>query len=478
MLAHVFNLFALSLFSFCLISGHVPNRNVSAQAGATFGPETFPRGPKKKITFNRSFAVSDTEIPYTLTVINGASDGSSRAKKGWVTLNGNSILSKDVFNKSVERLVVAIHPAQLNDLTVKFKGAPGSFVSVSIEPTPGTLLNDPFAPDFDSNQAGVGFPFAVAVDQTTHRAYITDRYRDSVIEFDIEGERIERWFAGLDGDSIFGNGGTAGISFNPNARTLVAINEGSLSGGSFAVINPDSGSINVSPITSPGNDIHPMSVAVNPNNNIAAFTALFTSSGKRAYFINTATGALNTRDEDLILNSVAFNSSTNEFLFTCADGKGSPELLVYSAISPFQRIRRITSTARAGTSFERIAINPVTNIAAAVNSSDASAILFDLTSGTQIARIPILVGDEPNAIADIAINPLTNMAAVTTRFVNRVTVINLAAKLVMAEIPLPEGVSPLGVGIDHQLNRAVIAENGLVSNRRNGSLLVVQLPAL
>jgi len=79
--------------------------------------------------------------------------------------------------------------------------------------------------------------------------------------------------------------------------------------------------------------------------------------------------------------------------------------------------------------------------------------------------------------ADVAINPATNMALVTSTFSTRLTVIDLNTMLAAWEIPLPTGTRPLGVDIDHQLNRAIIAENGLSSNTRNGSILVVQLPA-
>jgi hypothetical protein len=75
------------------------------------------------------------------------------------------------------------------------------------------------------------------------------------------------------------------------------------------------------------------------------------------------------------------------------------------------------------------------------------------------------------------VNPETNLAVVVSRYTTRVSVISLTTKLVMAELLLPAGARPLGVGIDNQSNRAVISENGLSSTERNGSLLVVQLPA-
>jgi len=78
--------------------------------------------------------------------------------------------------------------------------------------------------------------------------------------------------------------------------------------------------------------------------------------------------------------------------------------------------------------------------------------------------------------ADVAINPVTNMAIITSTFSPRMTVIDLNTMLPAWEISLPAGTRPLGIDIDYQLNRAVIAENGLSSNTRNGSILVIQLP--
>jgi DNA-binding beta-propeller fold protein YncE len=150
---------------------------------------------------------------------------------------------------------------------------------------------------------------------------------------------------------------------------------------------------------------------------------------------------------------------------------------VYDGTAPFHQVQKIPSSAPAGTAFEKLAINPNTNIAVVVNLPDRSASVFDLTAGIEIARIPIDVANGQYGGADVAINPTTNMAIVTSTFSTRLIVIDLNTKLVAWEIPLPAGSRPLGVDVDHQLNHAVIAENGLSSNTRNGSILVVQLPA-
>lgn len=459
--------YAISLFAFLLLVAV----SHTALAQSTFGPETFTL-TKKRANITRNFSVSDASIPYTLTVTNGR-DGETRIKKGKVILNGKEILSKKVFSSKFARLVVALSPAQQNELTISLKGREGSFATISIEPTPNALLNDP------SFQQGIGYPYCVTVDQATHRAYVTDRHLDSILEFDVAQANITQTFSGMDGDQTVGNGATSGAQFNPNARTIVAVNEGTVSNpsGSLAVLNLSTGSINVTQLLDSGNNLNPVYVAVNPNSNVAAFNARYAASGRRAYFFQIATGAILSRGEPMTLNGVAVNSMTNQFVFTGADADSAPALFIYSALSPFQRIKRIDSSARVGTSFERIAINPATNIAAAVNQRDGAVFLFDLEAGNQTARIPINVGDVGEPSADVAINPETNLAVVVSRYTTRVSVISLTTKLVMAELLLPEGARPLGVGIDNQSNRAVISENGLSSTERNGSLLVIQLPA-
>lgn len=449
----------------------------AALAQSTFGPETYVRD-SKKTRVTRTFTIGNAAIPYTLRLTHGNGDGSLRFKKGTLSLNGEVILGTSVLSRKFGSLVVAIHPAQQNELKLTMKGGdPGSFVSVAIEPTPGTVLNDP------SNQVAVGFPGGVVVDQSRHKAYISDRHYDSVFEFDIASATITRRFAELDGDATLGNGATTGISFNPNTRTIVAVNQGMeltpggvAPPGSLVVINLDGGSISTDPLISSQGEMHPYFVAVNPANNVAAFNAPYTTNSKKAYFMNVVSGAITTRSESVVLTDVAVNPVTNQFVFAGADDS-SPILLLYDGLTPFRRIKKIASSARAGTTFDRLAINTATNIAVAVNQGERAVFLFDLTSGEEIARIPILVGSIIEPGADVAVNPQTNMAVVTSRYLDRVTVINLATELVMAEIPLPAGARPLGVDIDRESNRAVVSENGFSSPFRNGSIFVVQLPS-
>lgn len=459
----------LSASLLCLLPA-LDGRFSAASAQNGFGPETFTRTSKGKDKFTRTFTLGDTSIPYTLLLENGSGDGTNRVPKGTVTLNGTTVLGKPLVNRRFGRVALALNPTGQNEIRVTIKGgSAGSFIRLSIEPTPSTVLNDP------DDQSGIAVPLSVSVDQSTHRAYVADRHNDTVFEFNIGSAAISRSFSGLDGDFELGNGGTAGVTINRTAGTVVTANQGDNTSGSIAVVDLESESVETFSLSDSEGGINPYYVAVNSDNNVAAFTALFSRGARRAFFINLASGELTTRQEDVTLTSLAFNPTTNQFIFTGASNS-SPSLLVYGGAAPFERVRQISSTAQAGTAFEKIAINTETNMAVAVNQRDRAVFVFDLASGQQVARIPINTGNVTEPKADIAVNPLTNQAVVTSWYLARLTVINLETNLVMAEIPLPAGTRPQGVGIDHLSNRAVVTENGLSSGSRNGSIFVVQLP--
>src|SRR5262249_28532489 len=125
----------------CVVALAWTGRAGLAQSATTFGPELFTRGPGGKDVFTRTFAVSDPAIPYTLTLGNGQQDGSARVRKGWVTLNGTSLLDPSVFKSQNYILNLAIHPQQQNTIEIKLKGGqPGGSVAVSIRPTDSALL--------------------------------------------------------------------------------------------------------------------------------------------------------------------------------------------------------------------------------------------------------------------------------------------------------------------------------------------------
>lgn len=450
----------------------LPPQKVRAQSEVAFGPENFSKNGEGKTRYTRTFNAADTLIPYTLTAVNGDGNGSQLVKKATITLNGQEIVT---LTKGLRTFVLSVRLQSQNSLSLLMKGPSAGFVKISIEPTRTTLVNDPGDADFDSRQAGIGYPVSASVDSASHRAYIADAARDAIIEFDVNEARVTRIFDNVDGTATLGDSGTSGVCVNPGARTMVAVNPADTSSGgngTLSVINLDNGSVRM---VSQGS-VNPFSVASNANTNTAAFTALFNPNNRRAYFLDIASNTVTTRDENLSLFAVANNSLTNEFVFTGSDGVNKNSLFVYEARAPFRRLKEIPTSARGNTLFDRIAINPANNFAVALNLREAAVFIFDLAAGQELARIPIRVLRSDFAEGDVAINAETNMALVVNKGLNILYVIDLATLVLRAELPLPNGINPIGVGIDQQLNRAVVTEAGFSGSSHNGSVLVVQLP--
>jgi hypothetical protein len=463
-----------ALFISLMSAVHLPYQNVRAQSSDfTFGPENFVKSGVGKTKYTRSFSASNTLIPYTLTVVNGDGNGSQFVKKATITLNGQDLVT---LNKSSRTFVLAVRLQSQNDLSLVLKSPnPDGFVKISIEPTRTTLLNDPNDSNFDSSQAGIGYPVGVSVDSASHHAYIADAGNDAIVEFDLNDARVVRTFDNVDGNSVSGDSRTSGVCVNPGSRNIVAVSPADSNAGGdgmLSIINLDSGSVRT---VSQGN-VHPFSVASNANTNTAAFTALFNPNNKRAYFLDISSGTVTTRDESVSLFAVANNPITNEFVFTTSDGSGRSTLFVYEARAPFRRLKEIATSARANTIFDKIAINPSNNFAVALNLREGAVFVFDLAAGQELARIPIRVVKTEFAEGDIAVNPETNMAVVLNKGLNVLYVIDLATLVLRAELPLPDGSSPVGVGVDRQLNRAAVTETGFSGGSHNGSVLVVQLP--
>jgi len=176
-------------------------------------------------------------VPFIITVQNGNADGTFRVRKGWVTLNGQQLLAPPLIGNGHAGYILAIHPQQQNQLDIRIKGGDaGSFIRVSIGPTPGNVLNNPGSPGFDSSEQGLGTPYGVSVDQTRHVAYVADRFYDTVFAFDIAGARIASSFTAVDGDQVNGDGGTTSVCFLPGMG-IMAANEGEQgAAGSISVI--------------------------------------------------------------------------------------------------------------------------------------------------------------------------------------------------------------------------------------------------
>jgi hypothetical protein len=97
----------------------LPSQKALAQSEITFGPETFVRGSGEgKPKYTRSFAVTNTLIPYTLTASNGETNGSQFVKKAVITLNGQELTT---LTKASKTLVLAVRLQAQNNLQVVLK---------------------------------------------------------------------------------------------------------------------------------------------------------------------------------------------------------------------------------------------------------------------------------------------------------------------------------------------------------------------
>lgn len=451
-----------------------------AQSAGSFGPETFVRGASGKARFSRSFSIADTSIPYTLTVTHGNSSGAARVKKGTLTLNGAQLLA---FKKGTGFYAFSVRLQSQNQLDLFLKGGtPDGFITVAIEPTRTTFFNSPDDANFEDSQAGVDTPFSVSVDSAAHKAYVAERGKDAILEFDTAELRVTRMFEDVDSDAVSGNAGTSSVAVNNSARTLVVSNPRDFivpgvpeANGTVSVININDGSTRSLSLDAQG-EVSPFLIAVNAGSNVAAYTSLFGTRNRHASFIDLASGAVTSREESVALFGVANNPTTGEFIFTGGDGVGRPSLFVYGATAPFRRVKQITSSARAGTIFEKVAVNPVNNKAVAVNLREGAIFIFDIAGGVELARLPIAVASTEFPDADVAINSQTNMAVVVTKNIAFAYVVDLATNLLRAELPLYAGINPMAVGIDTQLNRAIIADTTFAGNSHSGSLIVIQLP--
>jgi RHS repeat-associated protein len=105
--------------------------NLFAQT-LVFGPKAYTRVSGSKNSFTENFSLSSPQGTFTLIVVNGNADGTSRVMNASITLNGVEVVTQKDFQKS-PRIEKTITPLANNSLTVQLKGGPpNSFISISI----------------------------------------------------------------------------------------------------------------------------------------------------------------------------------------------------------------------------------------------------------------------------------------------------------------------------------------------------------
>jgi len=111
-----------------------------AQSGSpllVYGPRQFNRlpGPPRSVT--EQFAVSGTLLSaYTLSVQNGATDGSGHVTGATILLNGAVVISSSDLNSGVSSLDHTVSLLATNLLSVRIVGPPRSFLTITVSVKP------------------------------------------------------------------------------------------------------------------------------------------------------------------------------------------------------------------------------------------------------------------------------------------------------------------------------------------------------
>ena len=94
---------------------------------------TFIRNIKAPIVVTRNFPVTQSELAYSLRVINGDPDGGNRVSSAEIRLNGFVEVSPDRFNQQVSEIVVPVVLRASNTVSVELRGKPGGKIIVTVD---------------------------------------------------------------------------------------------------------------------------------------------------------------------------------------------------------------------------------------------------------------------------------------------------------------------------------------------------------
>lgn len=108
---------------------------VYAPTGATLNFfQTYVRTHGAPVAAGDTFTVSDSTIPYVMTIVNGDPHGANRVSSATITLNGTVVAGPDVFNQNVATAKIPVTVSTNNSITVKLASAPGSKLTVTLGP--------------------------------------------------------------------------------------------------------------------------------------------------------------------------------------------------------------------------------------------------------------------------------------------------------------------------------------------------------
>jgi hypothetical protein len=97
---------------------------------------TFIRSNGGPVEGIRQFSVSRSNISYMLKILNGDAGGNNRVSSALVRLNGRTVVDPERFGQEVSEIITPVTLQSSNSLSVELRSAPGSQMTITIEPRP------------------------------------------------------------------------------------------------------------------------------------------------------------------------------------------------------------------------------------------------------------------------------------------------------------------------------------------------------
>jgi YVTN family beta-propeller protein len=278
-------------------------------------------------------------------------------------------------------------------------------------------------------EVGTG-PDGVAVDPTSHTAFVTDIDDDALSVIDEATKSVTA--------TIIVGGGPLTVAADPTTRLAYVTNGGN---GTVSVINEATSTVTVIIAVGHGPD----GVAMDPTSHLA-----YVANGGDGTVsaINETTGTVTaTIPVGADPDGVAVDP-TSHTAYVANGGDGT-----VSAIN--ETTGTVTATIPVGADPDGVAVDPTSHTAYVANSGASTVSVINETTGTVTATIP--VGSHP---AGVAVDP-TSTTAYVANLGGTVSVIDEATRKVTATVPV--GADPDGVAVDPTSHTAYVANGGASS---------------
>jgi YVTN family beta-propeller protein len=275
-------------------------------------------------------------------------------------------------------------------------------------------------------EVGTG-PDGVAVDSTSHTAYVTNVDDDTVSVIDEATNSVTA--------TITVGGGPLTVAADPTAHLAYVTNGGN---GTVSVINEAARTVTALIAVGHGPD----GVAMDPTSHMAYVA---NGSDGTVSAINEATSTVTATihvgaDPDGVAVDPASHTA---YVANGSDG-------TVSAIN--EATGAVTATIPVGADPDGVAVDPTSHTAYVANGGASTVSEINETAGTVTATIP--VGSHP---AGVAVDPASHMAYVAN-LGGTVSVIDGATRTVTATVPV--GSDPDGVAVDPTSHTAYVANGG------------------